>query len=175
MKTQQRREHSRKAIAAWSMASATALLLCLPGCFSYVPATLETVPPGEEVRLLVTRQGGFQLSEFTSIDPSSPLVRGRLVAREGAEVLLNVPVTQRREGFHTIQLNQVVRVPVGEIVGIELRQFDGLETGLLVVGGAAVGVGVIRMIMEAFGGVGLEEPADPPEFGVSLFSIPIGE
>lgn len=174
MKTQLGQERSRKAIAAWRMASATALVLCLPGCFSYVPAALETVQPGEEVRLLVTRQGGFRLSEFTSIDPSNPLVGGQLVAWEEDEVLLSVPVAQRREGFHTIQLNQVLRVPVGEIVGVELRAFDGVETGLLAVGAVVVALGVLGTIMEAFGGVGPENSGDPPEFGGSFFSIPIG-
>jgi len=135
---------------------------------------LETTPVGEEVRLLVTRQGGFELSEVTTIDASVPLVRGRLVGREGAELLLNVPVAQRRDGFHTVQLNQTIRVPVNEILAIERRQFDGLNTGLLAGGAVALGVGVLTMIMEAFGNTGLDTSPDPPEFRSSFFSIPIG-
>ena len=174
MKTQRRREHSRRAIEVYWVPSATALTLCLSGCFSYVPTVLETTPVGEEVRLLVTRQGGFELSEVTTIDASVPLVRGRLVGREGAELLLNVPVAQRRDGFHTVQLNQTIRVPVDQILGIERRKFDGLNTGLLAGGAVALGVGVLTMIMEAFGNTGLDTSPDPPEFRGSFFSIPIG-
>ena len=174
MKTQRGQEHSRRAIKAYRMASATALALCLSGCFSYVPTALETTPVGEEVRILVTRQGGFELSAVTNIDASVPLVRGRLVGREGPEILLSIPAAQRRDGFHTVQLNQTIRVPVGEIVGVERRKFDGLNTVVLAGGGVAVALGIIAVIMDAFGNTGPDGSPEPPEFRGSFFSIPIG-
>lgn len=174
MKTQRDQEHSRRAIEVYRMTSATVLVLCLSGCFSYVPTALETTPVGEEIRLLVTRQGGFELSAVTNIDASVPLVRGRLVGREGPEVLLGVPAAQRRDGFHTVQLTQTIRVPVDEIVGIERREFNGFNTVLLAGGGVAAAVGIIAVIMDAFGNTGPDGSSDPPEFRGDLFSIPIG-
>jgi hypothetical protein len=174
MKTQRGRKHARRTIEAYRVAAATALALCLSGCFSYVPTALETTPVGEDVRLLVTRQGGFELSAITNIDASVPLVRGRIVGREGAELLLSVPAAQRRDGFHTVQLNQTIRVPVDEIVGIERREFNGFNTALLAGGGVAVAVGIITVIMDAFGNTGLDTGPEPPEFRGSFFSIPIG-
>ena len=174
MKTQRGREHPRRAIEAYRMASATAVTLCLSGCFGYVPTVLETAPVGEDIRLLVTRQGGFELSAVTNIDVSVPLVRGRLMGREGSELLLSVPTVQRRDGFHTVQLTQTIRVPVDEIVRIERREFNGLNTVLLAGGGVAVAVGIMAVIMEAFGNTGPDGSPDPPEFKGRLFSIPVG-
>ena len=174
MKTQRGREHSRRAIEVYRMASATALALCLSGCFGYVPTALETTPVGEDVRLLVTRQGGFELSAVTNIDASVPLVQGRLVGREGSELLLGVPTAQRRDGFHTIQLTQTIRVPVDEIVRIERREFNGLNTVLLAGGGVAVAVGIITVIMDTFGNTGPDGSPEPPEFRGRFFSISVG-
>ena len=61
-----------------------------------------------------------------------------------------------------------------ETLVIGRRQFDGLNTGLLAGGAVALGVGVLTMIMEAFGNTGLDTSPDPPEFRSSFFSIPIG-
>jgi len=71
----------------------------------------------------MTRQAGLELSEITGIDLSRPVIRGEILGREGTELLLNVRVGGRREGFHTVQLSQTIRVPFEEIVRVDRREF----------------------------------------------------
>lgn len=154
---------------------ATIIVLGLSGCFKYIPTQLEAAPPGEEVRLLMTRQGGVELSQVTGIDLSSPVIRGEVSGRDETELLLNVPVGRRREGFHTMQLNQTIRVPFEEIVRVDRREFSAVNTGLLVVGSAAASAVLVQVIINTFGEAEVDNPIDPPEFNFSFFSIPIGD
>ena len=154
---------------------ATIIVLGLSGCFKYIPTQLEAAPPGEEVRLLMTRQAGLELSEITGIDLSRPVIRGEILGREGTELLLNVRVGGRREGFHTVQLSQTIRVPFEEIVRVDRREFSAVNTGLLVVGSAAASAVLVQVIINTFGEAEVDNPIDPPEFDFSFFSIPIGE
>ena len=154
---------------------ATSLVLGLSGCFKYIPTQLEAAPPGEEVRLLMTRQAGVELSEVTGIDLSRPVIRGEILGREGTELLLNVPVGRRREGFHTVQLKQTIRVPFEEVVRIDRREFSRLNTGLLAVGSVGASILLVQVIIKTFGEVEVDDPIDPPEFKFNFFSIPIGD
>jgi len=154
---------------------ATILVLELSGCFKYIPTQLEAAPPGEEVRLLMTRQAGLELSEVTGIDLSRPVIRGEILGREGTELLLNVRVGGRREGFHTVQLSQTIRVPFEEIVRIDRREFNGLNTGLLAAGSVSASVLLVQLIIETFGETEVDNSIDPPEFDFNFFSIPIGD
>ena len=154
---------------------ATSLVLGLSGCFKYIPTQLEVAPPGEEVRLLVTRQAGVELSEVTGIDLSRPIIRGEILGREGTELLLNVPVGRRREGFHTLQLKQTIRVPFEEVVRIDRREFSRLNTGLLAAGSVGASILLVQVIIKTFGETEVDNPIDPPEFKFNFFSIPIGD
>jgi hypothetical protein len=149
------------------------------GCYKYVPTQLEITPEGEHVQLVVTRQGAIQLAEVTSIDAQVPTLRGTLMSQNDETLMIQVPVTSRREGFHTVPLGQTIRVPTGEILSVERREFDRVGTALLVAGGAGVAGVVIFMIMDAFGEAPTDEPPPPDEsllsrLRIPIFSIPAG-
>lgn len=150
--------------------------LATSGCFRYVPAQLETTPAGEGVRVLVTRQGATELASVAEVDPDVPRVDGTVVGVEEGTLLLQVPVGRRQEGFIASNLNQMVRVPTGEILSFQRRELDGFATGALLAGSAVVITAAIAFIFDPFGDSSLD-PEDPPDdlllrFG--LFSIPIG-
>lgn len=150
-------------------------VLVASGCFKYVPTQLEAMPQGENVRLFVTRQGALELAEVREVDGSIPSLTGRLVSQEDREVLIQVPVAERREGFHSVDLTQTIRVPAGEIISVERRQFDPLGTGLLAGGTAALGAMVVYLIIDAYGGPPRPGEIPPDELRhIDLFSIPIG-
>ena len=82
---------------------------------------------------------------------------------------------QRQEGFHRMQLNQTIRVPLVEIIRADLRKFSAARTGMLIGRGIGASVVLVKAIIQAFGEVELDNPIDPPEFNLNLFSIPISE
>jgi hypothetical protein len=146
------------------------------GCFRYLPVPLEATPDGQDVRLLVTRQGASELNEVANVDGAVPTLTGTIVSREGRELLLNVPVGQRQDGFHTASINQTIRVPMGEILQVERRELDKAKTGLLLGGAAAGSAFIIFSIMDAFGGDSSGSPPDLNESRIPIpfLSIPIG-
>ena len=148
----------------------------LSGCFRYVPTTLDVAPPGEDVRLLVTRQGATDLAQVTTIEGEVPTVRGTLLEQEGSDLLLRVPVGQRRDGFHTVSLDQTVRIPVSEILQVERRELDVTKTGFWVAGAVGGSAFVIFSIMEAFGESAGGDPGGPLEnrLPIPFISVPLG-
>lgn len=156
----------------------TALLaaLLLSGCFRYVPTPVDVAPPGEDVRLLVTRQGAADLAQVTDVEGEVPTVRGTLLERRGAEMLLSVPVGQRRDGFHTVSLDQTIRIPVSEILQVERREFDTPKTAFLVAGAVGGSAFIIFSIMSAFGESDGSDPGGPEESRIPIpfISVPIG-
>ena len=144
-------------------------MICLSGCFRYVPTRLEVTPAGEDVRLMVTRQGAFELSEVTGVSATVPVLRGALVRVEDRTVLLRIPLENQQIGIHTEALGQTIRVPAEEILSVERRELDGARTGLLAAASAAAAAGVIFMIMESFGGGNSPGPT-PIE---SVISVPL--
>lgn len=156
------------------------LALCVlvaSGCFQYVPAQLETTPPGTGVQVLVTRAGSDELREIMDVDLNAPVVRGTMVEMDDGDVVLDVPVGRLQEGFMASNIDQRVRVPAGEIVSFERRELNGFATGAAI-GAAALGVGLVfAIINDALQGDDGDPPDPPDEFrGVSipLFSLPWG-
>jgi hypothetical protein len=147
-----------------------ASIICLSGCFRYVPTRLEVAPVGENVRLVVTRQGAFELSEVTGVSAAAPVLSGALVRVEDRAVLLRIPLESQRMGIHTEELGQTIRVPAEEILSVERRELDRTLTGLLAAGSAAAAVGVIFMIMDSFGNSDLPDGPYPIE---SVISFPL--
>jgi hypothetical protein len=127
----------------------TFVLMSSSGCFKYVPAPLEALPPGENVRVYVSRNVIQQLEEVGEF--SDPVVRGRIVRRSDEELFVWVPIGARQVGFHSTELGQDVRIPLTEIVQLERREVDRLGTGALVAGGIGATAVVLFVIMEAFG------------------------
>lgn len=149
----------------------------LSGCFSYVPTALDVTPAGEEVRLLVTRQGAAELAQVTDVSTEVPTLRGTVLEREPETLMLRVPVGQRQMGFHTASLDQTIRVPVGEILQVERRELDTGKTALLIGGALGASAFVIFSIMEAFGESPTPGDPTPPEesrIPIPFLSVPIG-
>ena len=158
-------------------AALMAALLFSSGCFSYTMIPLELAPEGQDVRVLVTREGAAELAEVTEVEGQVPSVNGTIISKEDREILLRVPVAQRRDGFHLASLDQTIRVPTGEILQVERRDFDTGRTLLLGAGAAAGAAFIIISIMEAFGGDTAPGEGPSPEetrIPAPLISIPIG-
>lgn len=131
---------------------ATALVLSTTtGCFNYVPTEMGAVPPGESVRVYLTRAGVDAVNEGGAEEAltmvSEPVLSGEFVRRTGDDLFVRVPTVRRQVGFHTAQLGQDIRVPAGEIVQIERQEFSRAKTGLLVGGTAAAITGLIVFIL----------------------------
>ncbi|HCK33788.1 MAG TPA: hypothetical protein DHW20_01330, partial [Gemmatimonadetes bacterium] len=58
------------------------LVLLLAGCFNYVPTDFTTVPVGEDIRLIVSRERVPDLGELTLQDDPAPVLEGTLERRE---------------------------------------------------------------------------------------------
>ena len=131
---------------------AAAIALLSSGCFSYVPTEIGAVPPGESVRLFLTRegvdvvnQGGVEEALSTVFDP---VLSGEFVRRTGADFYLRIPTVRRQVGFHSAQLGQDVRIPTSEIVQIERQRLNKAGTGLLVGGVVGAIAGLIVFILD---------------------------
>ncbi len=150
--------------------AAPALILC--GCFSYVPAPIETVPAGQDVRVYMSRRGMAELPE--ELEPNGPFLTGTLIRREEEHLFIRVPVARVQQGFHSTQIGQEISVPTGEIVQVQRRQFNRAGTGLLVVGTAASATAIVFLITKAFAS---REGNPPPieEIRIPLFSLPVRE
>ena len=171
----QRRVNRVQRTPRWKGLALIALALSSTGCFRYVPAQIETIPPGQAVRVLMTRQGAAELAEISEVAAAAPIVDGTVVSVEGEELLLRVPVGRRQDGFVSANLDQTIRVPTGEIVSFQRREFDPLAS-VLVVGGAA---GLVAVLVSAIVTARKGEEPDPdgPEdlrLHLSLFSFSIG-
>ena len=151
------------------------VLLMSAGCYQYIPTDAGLVPQGDNVRILVTRLGAEQFSQVTPEGVNSGVITGTMQGIEDDDIVLSVPVGERREGFMTSSLMQTIRVPMGEVLDVDRREFDGLATGLVVGGAAALAAGIIFGIIEAFGSDGAPGDEDPPvDFTFGRFSLPIG-
>lgn len=121
------------------------------GCFNYVPTEIGAVPPGESVRLFLTRAGVDAVNEGGAEEAmsfvSEPVLFGEFVRRTGDDLFLRVPTVRRQVGFHTAQLGQDLRIPASEIVQIERQELSKGKTGLLVGATTAAITGLIVFIL----------------------------
>ncbi|MGY8779680.1 MAG: hypothetical protein ACKVIN_16370 [Longimicrobiales bacterium] len=153
-----------------------AITLTTSGCYRYVPAQAEAIPPGTGVRVLITRAGAEELKTVTAIDNDVPLVDGTVAGIERDALLMSVPVGVRSEGFVTSAIEQVVRVPLGEIVSLQRRELNSLATGLTITGGVALMAGIVAIIVKPLLGE-QQDPATPPDelsLSINIFSVMIG-
>ena len=157
---------------------AAGAVLC-SGCFSYVPAEIGAVPPGESVRLFLTREGvetvnrGGIEEAFSAV--AEPVLSGEFVRRTDDDLFLRVPTVRRQVGFHTAQLGQDIRVPASEIVQIERQQLNMAGTGLLVGGTVAAITGLIVFILnDARQTTDVIEPELVEDRGRRIFTLRFG-
>jgi len=149
------------------------LLLTLPGCFRYVPAQLETTPPGTGARVVVTRAGSEELREILPDGRAGDAVRGTFVEIDGNNAVLSVPIARRQEGMAQRSIQQRVLIPIGEIVSFEQRELNPTATGFLVAGMAGFATAIIFAITEARKGENPDDPTPPDEsiIDIPLFSV----
>lgn len=141
------------------------LILCLPACYTFVPAELESIAPGDQIRVFLTRDGVDRLGEAESegiVDVSRPVVAGA-VARSGTEGLsLRIPVATRQVGLLRSPLAQQVTLPRVSIVGVEARRLSRFRTAAAVITSTAVIGGVFLLIVRG----GLNRTKAPPDYPV---------
>lgn len=151
-----------------STLAAALVLSTTTGCFNYVPTEIGAVPPGESVRLYLTRAGVDAANEGGAEEAlsvvSEPVLSGEFVRRTGDDLFLRVPTVRRQIGFHSAQLGQDIRIPTGEIVQIDRQQLSKAKTGLLVGGATAAITGLVVFILnDARQPNSVNPPFDPVE------------
>ena len=151
----------------------SAATLFLPSaCYRYVPMETGAAVPGEPVRVYVTQAGAEGFREVYEVDQALPRVRGTVVGRDAGDLLLTVEVARRQVGFQAVGLEQILRIPEGEILATERRSLNGLATSAFVgvVGGGVAAI--LSFILESEG----EAPPPEPEVDlmVPLISVPVG-
>ena len=149
------------------------LVLGLQGCYNYLPTDFATVPVGEDLRLFVDPEEVPELSEIPATEDLTPVVQGTLVGMEDDALVLRVRVASRQQGFHTVSLGQSIRVPHDGIISAQLRVLDELKT-VGVVSGTVAAAALIFVGLEVINPAPTTPDDDPPEFLLTLFSIPIG-
>lgn len=148
--------------------AAAVVLYTTTGCFNYVPTEIGAVPPGESVRLYLTRAGVDAVNEGGAEEAlsmvSEPVLSGEFVRRTGDDLFVRVPTVRRQIGFHTAQLGQDLRIPASEIVQIERQELSRSKTGLLVGATTAAITGLIVFILnDARQPDAVTPPFDPVE------------
>lgn len=103
----------------------TTSLLVTAGCYHYVPTRLGETSPGMEVRVQVSPEQAGRLNQ--ELGTRGELIRGRLVDQFDEALLIETRVV----GSQT-RIYQRVRIPLGEVVGVEARKLRPLKTGLLI-------------------------------------------
>ena len=100
-------------------------LLVTAGCFHYVPTRLGETSPGMEVRVHVSPEQAGRLNQ--QIATEGELIRGRLVDQLDEALVIETRVLGSRTRMY-----QRVRIPLGEVLGVEARKLRPLQTGLLI-------------------------------------------
>ena len=131
----------------------------LSGCFRYVPAEVGTLPPGNQVRLELTRVAFAELPELP--DNSGPDLSGTLVRMDDERLFVRVPINVRMGGLVTQTVQQELAIPASGIVQLERRELSRKRTGLAVAGGLAT-LGVIFLSFRE-SDENPELPERPPE------------
>jgi hypothetical protein len=126
--------------ARTALLSLAGAVTCL-GCYSYVPTTLELVPPGSEVRALVSTEGQAAILYGVGLDARS--IVGTLESKDSDTLhfAVRAPFAVLRPGAPT----DLVRFALAprDVLHLELKRLNRLKTGsfagaLLVTTGAFV-------------------------------------
>lgn len=144
------------------------------GCYSYVPARMESIEPGQAVRVRLSPEEAERLVEVRRTD--TRVMDGVVIRFSDDELLVDTPVGRLDPMAGSSPLNQRVNVPAGEIRDIELRELDRLKTGAALGGvGLVVGVGIAAAIKGGFGersGEG-DGPAENRRYPPLILRLPL--
>ena len=140
----------------------------LTACYTYAPATVETVSPGEDVRARITPTATESLP--VGLRPEDGVLKGELLDRDDGTLTLFVSAADRQEGFFTEDLRQRVNVSASDIVVLERRTLNKSRTYFATGVGIAVVTAVsLRILSGKAGGNTIDRP-DP---GPSATRIPL--
>jgi hypothetical protein len=150
----------------------SALLLSGPACYNYVPVEVGAVPPGEDVRLRMTREGGEELARILESNEIRVEVSGQFEGVERGSVLLRVPVVRDPTGSRP-DIQQVVHLPEAEVLTVDRRELSAGKTAALVGVGVGAVVVLLTQVFEVFDDSG--RGGDDPEVSlVPLFNLLFG-
>lgn len=110
--------------------------ILLSGCYTYSPATLQSLRPSENVRIHLTETGTARVAEV--LNDSRQTLEGELVdvSPQGVSVLVVSALLQR--GTRSEALVQELLVAPEEVAGVQRRELDRFRTGMVAAAGAAV-------------------------------------
>jgi hypothetical protein len=136
-------------------------ILLATGCYSYVPTRLETVQPGEAVRIRMSPEAAERLEPVRLTDLR--IMDGILVAQNPSELFVDTSVGQLDRERGGRAFTQRVNVALGEVIEVELRQRDNLKTGALLGGlGVVAGVAIAASLQDG-GGLARPDPGGDTE------------
>jgi hypothetical protein len=119
----------------------------LAGCYAYRPATWQALPPGTEIRGLLSTEARVGLEErlhrrFDQID-------GRLVERNGDSVLVDVRWLSTTDGR---PLYQRVVLSEQDVLRVDVKRLDKLRTVALVAGLVTIAIASVATGFWSTGG-----------------------
>ena len=116
--------------------------------------------------MLVTRAGSEELARVTESNELRPMVSGQFVRLEQQSVLIRIPVQRDPQGFRS-EIGQLIRVPEGEVLAVDRREFSAAKTGLTVGAGVAVTGFLLWQVFDVFS----DSRRTPPDPDLSLIPI----
>jgi hypothetical protein len=136
--------------------------LLASGCHVYTPATLETIHPGEGVRVRLSAEATDRLEAVRFTDDR--LMVGTLVQESPAALLFETAVSRNPDPTRGGRLlTQRIDLTPGDILEVERRSVSRARTGALIAGvGAGIGV-VVAGILQGGGRGDGGEPPGPEE------------
>lgn len=133
------------------------------GCYSYVPLEEKTPPAGQEVRLEVGQAMGEPARTY----------RGRVLRVAGDTVFLSEVRAQTPGAQRGPSQDQVVRIPVSRVEGVERQEVSFWKSAALIAGGGVAAsfalAGLAGTFTQDTGGGG----GDDGDTGEASISIPI--
>jgi hypothetical protein len=133
-------------------------LVMAAGCYSYAPTRLDSLQPGQAVRVRLSPEEAERLEPMRRSD--TRLMEGTVVDASGNGVTVNTAVTRLDPMSGTRALFQTLDVQPSGIIEVELRERDNLKTGATI-GGIAVAVAV-GLVAALSGDATSEDPPGTP-------------
>src|SRR5690606_39794810 len=99
-----------------------------------------------------------------------PLVQGRFVGFEDRSLMLEIPVVRDAQGLSP-RINQMIRIPEGEVLTVDRREFSKGKTAGLVAVGAG---GVAFLLTQGFDVFDDRNNRDPGDIDVSIGTFMLG-
>jgi hypothetical protein len=127
--------------------------LWLAGCYTYVPASITSVQPGQQVKAYVTTDEGQRIAGEASAPVS--LVAGFVDATTPKALNLNVQYFGTVDGGHVVADEQPLTLSPAAVTRMETRRFSTSRTILFV---AALAVAPV-LVGAIVNGVAITNPA----------------